>query len=50
MDNMTLKASYGVQGNDNLGSYYAWQALYDMTYPNADTVGCGHQLDSRTGT
>lgn len=39
MDNMTLKASYGVQGNDNIGSYYAWQALYDMTYPNATYSG-----------
>ena len=39
IDNMTLKASYGVQGNDNIGSYYAWQALYDMSYPNATYSG-----------
>lgn len=39
IDNMTLKASYGVQGNDNIGSYYAWQALYDMNYPNANQSG-----------
>lgn len=39
LDNMTLKASYGIQGNDNIGSYYAWQALYDMTYPNATYSG-----------
>ena len=39
IDNMTLKASYGVQGNDNIGSYYAWQALYDMNYPNASSSG-----------
>lgn len=39
IDNMTLKASYGVQGNDNLGSYYAWQSLYDMNYPNANNSG-----------
>jgi len=39
INNMTLKASYGVQGNDNIGSYYAWQALYDMTYPNASASG-----------
>jgi len=39
LDNMTLKASYGVQGNDNIGSYYAWQALYDMGYPNASHSG-----------
>lgn len=34
LDNLTLKASYGVQGNDNLGSYYAWQSLYNMYYSN----------------
>lgn len=28
VDNLSLKASYGVQGNDNIGSYYAWQKLY----------------------
>lgn len=39
LDNMTLKASYGVQGNDDIGSYYAWQALYDMGYPNASNSG-----------
>ena len=39
IDNMTLKASYGVQGNDDIGSYYAWQALYDMNYPNASNSG-----------
>ncbi|MBQ0127478.1 MAG: TonB-dependent receptor [Bacteroidales bacterium] len=39
LDNMTMKLSYGVQGNDNIGSYYAWQALYDMGYPNASYSG-----------
>ena len=39
IDNMTLKASYGIQGNDNIGSYHAWQALYDMAYPNATYSG-----------
>lgn len=39
INNITLKASYGVQGNDNLGSYYAWQSLYNMTYPNANNSG-----------
>ncbi len=34
LDNLTLKASYGIQGNDNLGSYYAWQSLYNMYYSN----------------
>jgi len=39
INNITIKASYGVQGNDNLGSYYAWQSLYDMNYPNASYSG-----------
>lgn len=39
VNNLTLKASYGVQGNDNLGSYYAWQSLYDMNYPNSSYSG-----------
>lgn len=39
INNITLKASYGVQGNDNLGSYYAWQSLYSMNYPNANNSG-----------
>lgn len=39
VNNITLKASYGVQGNDNLGSYYAWQSLYNMNYPNASNSG-----------
>ena len=39
IDNLTLKASYGVQGNDNLGSYYAWQAFYDLGYPNGANPG-----------
>ena len=39
VDNITLKASYGVQGNDNLGSFYAWQSLYNMNYPNSNESG-----------
>lgn len=39
INNLTLKASYGVQGNDNLGSFYAWQSLYSMNYPNANHSG-----------
>ncbi len=35
IDNVTLKASYGVQGNDDVNTYYAWQSLYDMSYANA---------------
>lgn len=39
LDNMTIKASYGIQGNDAVGSYYAWQAFYDLTWPNATQSG-----------
>ena len=28
VDNLKLKASYGAVGNDNLGTYYAYQVLY----------------------
>ncbi len=41
INNLTLKASYGVQGNDNLGSkfYYAWQAFYNLGRPNGANPG-----------
>ncbi len=39
INNLTLKASYGVQGNDNLGSFYAWQAFYNLGYPNGSNPG-----------
>ena len=37
--NLSVKLSYGEQGNDNLGSYYVWQQLYDMDYANANNIG-----------
>lgn len=39
LNNLTCKISYGVQGNDNLGSYYAWQGLYSYTWPNGSEAG-----------
>ena len=39
LNNLTLKASYGVQGNDSIGSLYAWQAYYSLSYPNASLGG-----------
>jgi tonB-linked outer membrane protein, susC/ragA family len=39
LDNLTLKASYGVQGNDNVNTYYAWQSNYELTWPNAENPG-----------
>ena len=39
LSNLAVRASYGVQGNDNLGTYYAWQSLYDLGYPAANNSG-----------
>ena len=53
LTNLTLKASYGVQGNDNMYNnlvnedveddekveYYAWQGLYNMAFPNSNLSG-----------
>lgn len=30
LNNLTLRTSYGAQGNDNLGGYYAYQDLYSI--------------------
>lgn len=30
IDNLTVRTSYGAQGNDNLGTYYAYQDLYSI--------------------
>ena len=39
LNSLTYKASYGVQGNDAIGSLYAWQAFYSLTYPNQSMPG-----------
>lgn len=39
IDNLSLKASYGEQGNDQLSSLYAWQSLYSLSYANANQIG-----------
>ena len=39
INNLTLKASFGSQGNDNIGSYYAYQSLYSMGLTNASFNG-----------
>ena len=38
LNNLTLKISYGTQGNNRVG-LYAWQALYDLTWNNANMNG-----------
>lgn len=30
LSNLTLRASYGAQGNDNIGTYYAYKSLYSI--------------------
>lgn len=45
VDNLSLKLSYGEQGNDDIldadgnSNYYVWQGLSSVAYPNANTVG-----------
>ena len=39
INNLSVKASYGEQGNDMLTTYYAWQSLYDLSYSNASNIG-----------
>ena len=36
IDLLKIKASYGIQGNDNLGNYYAYQDQYKVTNSNGD--------------
>ncbi|MGM9758711.1 MAG: SusC/RagA family TonB-linked outer membrane protein [Parabacteroides sp.] len=39
LDNLKLKASYGAVGNDNLGTYYAYQGLYSTGVNNYNDAG-----------
>ena len=39
INNLALRASYGVQGNESLGGLYAWQALYALGYTNGSDPG-----------
>ncbi len=39
VNNLSLRASYGVQGNDDLGTLYAWQSFYDLAFANASMSG-----------
>lgn len=34
LNNLTIKASYGVLGNDGVGTYYAWQQTYSYGFSN----------------
>ncbi|GGK61033.1 SusC/RagA family TonB-linked outer membrane protein [Rufibacter glacialis] len=39
IDMVKLRASYGQVGNENIGDYYAWQALYTLGRNNAAEPG-----------
>ena len=45
IDNLSLKISYGEQGNDDIldsdgySSYYLWQALYSLGWNNGNNIG-----------
>lgn len=47
VNSVKLKASYGEQGNDNIGSFYGYQGLYQMGLNNIDFPGA---IASRLGT
>ncbi|MCE7057092.1 TonB-dependent receptor [Algoriphagus sp. AGSA1] len=38
-DMLKLRGSYGEVGNDAIGGYYPWQALYDLGFNNASEPG-----------
>lgn len=39
LNNLSVKVSYGQQGNDALGTLYAWQSLYSLDWANANQIG-----------
>ena len=45
INNLSVKLSYGQQGNDNIltstgaSDYYLWQSLYDLGWPNGNNIG-----------
>jgi hypothetical protein len=39
LSDLKLKASYGTQGNDNLGEYYKYQGLYQLNWNNMEFPG-----------
>lgn len=39
LNELKFKASYGEQGNESIGTYYAWQNLYELGWNNANRPG-----------
>jgi TonB-linked SusC/RagA family outer membrane protein len=49
INNLKIKASFGEQGNDDIGNYYGWQSLYSFDDTNNGNInGAIHsQLENR---
>ncbi len=47
LDNLTLRISYGGQGNERISNYYAWLGLYDVI---KDAGNPGFKLKTLTNT
>ena len=47
LDNLTLRLSYGEQGNERISNYYAWLGLYDVI---KDAGNSGFNLNTLTNT
>ena len=39
LNTLKIKASYGTQGNKNISTYYGWQSLYSVGFPNGSYPG-----------
>ena len=39
INNLSAKISYGEQGNDAIGTFFAWQSLYNLSYANGNNIG-----------
>ena len=39
LNNLSARVSYGVQGNDNVGTLYAWQSFYNLGWANSSMSG-----------
>ncbi|BDD00676.1 TonB-dependent receptor [Persicobacter psychrovividus] len=39
ISSLKLRASFGEQGNENIGNYYAYRSLYSLNYPNNSMMG-----------
>ncbi len=48
LNTLKVKASYGTQGNKDISTYYGWQSLYRVDFPNGSYPGAVvDQLENR---